>query len=572
MSALDWIVLGGTLLFIVGYGTWKTRGSRDMESYLRGDNSSSWWTICLSIMATQASAITFLSTPGQAFEDGMRFVQFYFGLPLAMVIISITAVPIFYRLKVYTAYEFLENRFDLKTRSLTAFLFLVQRGLAAGITIYAPAIILSSILGWNLNFTVIGIGALVTIYTVAGGTKAVNVTQKQQMAVMMGGMLIAGIIVWRLLPNDVSFGEAVQVAGKMGKMNVVDFSFSLQERYTFWSGITGGLFLALSYFGTDQSQVARYLTGSSIAESRTGLLFNGLLKIPMQFFILFIGVLVFVFYQFNKPPVFFNEVQRSKLENSSYAPQLKNLEAQHTVLFQQKQDDIKTLLHGLRNDDETQIKAAKISLNQKEDQIKNIREDVKTLIKKNENITEVKDTDYVFISFVMKYLPQGIIGLLIAVILCAAMSSTASELNALASTTVVDIYKRSVNKSATEKHYVRASKAFTLAWGAMAIFFATVASMLDNLIQAVNLLGSLFYGTILGIFLVAFYIKPIRGNAVFVAALLAEFLILALYFLGEYNYLSLKISFLWFNVIGCALVVLFGFILQMILPKNHIEI
>ncbi|MGZ5304381.1 MAG: sodium:solute symporter family transporter [Bacteroidia bacterium] len=570
MSLLDWIVLGGTLAFIVGYGTWKTRGSRDMEAYLRGDNTSSWWTICLSIMATQASAITFLSTPGQAFEDGMGFVQFYFGLPIAMVIISITAVPIFYRLKVFTAYEFLENRFDLKTRSLAAFLFLVQRGLAAGITIYAPAIILSSILGWNLNYMVIIIGSLVTIYTVAGGSKAVSVTQKQQMAVMMGGMLIAGIIVWQLLPDDISFGEAIQVAGKMDKMNVVNFNFDLETRYTFWSGITGGLFLALSYFGTDQSQVARYLTGSSIAESRTGLLFNGLLKIPMQFFILFIGVLVFVFYQFNKPPVFFNSVETQKLQTSAYAPQYKQLEEKHEQVFNRKQQEVNKLITALRAEDETHIAQSRKILQQQEAELKNIRTEVKSLITKNDPAAETKDTDYVFISFVMKYLPHGIVGLLIAVILSAAMSSTSSELNALASTTVVDIYKRSVYSGGSEKHYVNASKGFTLAWGALAIFFATVASMLDNLIQAVNLLGSLFYGTILGIFLVAFYIKFIKANAVFIAALLAETVVLALYFLGSYGYLGFEISFLWFNVIGCVLVVWFGLILQMLLPQKPV--
>lgn len=562
MSVLDWIVLSGTLLFIVVYGIWKTRGSRNMESYLRGDNSMSWWTICLSIMATQASAITFLSTPGQAFEDGMRFVQFYFGLPIAMVIISITAVPIFYRLKVYTAYEFLENRFDLKTRSLAAFLFLVQRGLAAGITIYAPAIILSSILGWSLNYTIIVIGAVVTLYTVSGGTKAVSVTQKAQMAVMMGGMLVAGIIVWRLLPEDVSFGEAVQVAGKMGKMNVVDFSFNWNDRYNFWSGITGGLFLALSYFGTDQSQVARYLTGRSIAESRTGLLFNGLLKIPMQFFILFIGVLVFVFYQFNKPPVFFNQVETNKLHNSQYAPQMQELENKHSQLFNEKQSEVQNMLQAMRSENEPAIETSKQNLQQKEQEIKNIREDVKKLIKTNNPAAEVKDTDYVFLSFVMKYLPYGIVGLLIAVILCAAMSSTSSELNALASTTVVDIYKRSIHSGGSDIHYVKASRWLTIGWGALAITFATIASLLENLIQAVNILGSLFYGTILGIFLVAFYLKYIKGNAVFTAALIAESVVLILFFTSD-------IGFLWFNVIGCALVVIFGYILQPIFQNYN---
>ncbi|SIR09727.1 sodium:solute symporter [Pontibacter lucknowensis] len=561
MRLLDWIVLLGTLGFIVSYGVWKTRGSKDIEGYLKGDNSMKWWTIGLSIMATQASAITFLSTPGQAYEDGMRFVQFYFGLPIAMVIISITVIPIFYRLKVYTAYEYLESRFDLKTRSLAALLFLVQRGLAAGITIYAPAIILSTILGWNLTATNLLIGILVIIYTVSGGTKAVSVTQKQQMAVMMGGMLVAGFMVVRYLPESVSFGDAVAVAGKMGKMNVVDFSFDWNDRYNFWSGMTGGLFLALSYFGTDQSQVARYLGGKSVGESRLGLLFNGLLKIPMQFIILFIGVMVFVFYQFNQPPLFFNEAAKDKVYATEFAPEMEVLEEQHTTLFNQKQEAVHGLVAALRTDDETAIAAAQAEVQGITDASKAVRNDAKALIAKATPDAETKDTDYVFISFVMKYLPAGLVGLLLAVIFSAAMSSTASELNALASTTVVDIYKRSVKKEKDNFHYLRASRVFTAAWGTLAIIFATYASLLDNLIQAVNIIGSIFYGTILGIFLVAFYVKYIKGHAVFIAALLAEAVVLYCHFYTD-------IAFLWFNVIGCVAVVVFGAILQFFIGQK----
>jgi SSS family transporter len=561
MRLLDWIVLLGTLGFIVSYGVWKTRGSKDIEGYLKGDNSMKWWTIGLSIMATQASAITFLSTPGQAYEDGMRFIQFYFGLPIAMVIISVTIIPIFYRLKVYTAYEYLESRFDLKTRSLAAMLFLVQRGLAAGITIYAPAIILSTILGWNLTMTNIFIGVLVIIYTVSGGTKAVSVTQKQQMAVMMGGMLVAGFMVVHYLPEDVSFGDAVAVAGKMGKMNVVDFSFDWNDRYNFWSGMTGGLFLALSYFGTDQSQVARYLGGKSVGESRLGLMFNGLLKIPMQFMILFIGVMVFVFYQFNQPPLFFNEAAKNKINNTEYAPDLEQLEAKHTALFEQKQLAVRGLVSAMRTENDAAIDAAQAEVESIASASSEVRTEVKSLISKAAPDAETKDTDYVFISFVMKYLPAGLVGLLLAVIFSAAMSSTASELNALASTTVVDIYKRSVKQDGSDLHYLRVSKLFTAAWGVLAIIFATYASLLDNLIQAVNIIGSIFYGTILGIFLVAFYFKYIKGHAVFIAALLAEAVVL-------YCFKYTDIAFLWFNVIGCVAVIVFGLILQFALNQR----
>jgi SSS family transporter len=565
MRPLDWVVLLGTLGFIVSYGIWKTRGSKNIEGYLKGDNSMKWWTIGLSVMATQASAITFLSTPGQAYEDGMRFVQFYFGLPIAMVIISITVIPIFYRLNVYTAYEFLENRFDLKTRSLAAGLFLTQRGLAAGITIYAPAIILSTMLGWSLTVTILIIGVLVILYTVSGGTKAVSVTQKQQMAVMMGGMIIAGFMVVHYLPDNVSFGEAVSVAGKMGKMNVVDFSLDWNDRYNFWSGITGGLFLSLSYFGTDQSQVARYLGGKSVGESRLGLIFNGLLKIPMQFLILFIGVMVFVFYQFNQPPVFFNEVAKANVYATPYANDLRQLEEKYAAVFEQKEEAVQGLVTAIRAEDEAAISTAQGKVDALTAAGKEVREEVKGIIRQATPEAEVKDTDYVFISFVMKYLPTGLVGLLLAVIFSAAMSSSASELNALASTTVVDIYKRSVKQTGSDRHYLNASRLFTVAWGGLAILFAVFASLLDNLIEAVNIVGSIFYGTILGIFLVAFYFRYIRGNAVFLAAVLAELVVLYCHYFTD-------IAFLWFNVIGCVCVIVFGFVLQPVIGKKGVKI
>lgn len=555
MSTLDWLVLFGTLGFIVIYGVWKTRGAQNIEGYLLGDKSMKWWTIGLSVMATQASAITFLSTPGQAFESGMGFIQFYFGLPIAMVILCITVIPIYYRLKVYTAYEYLESRFDLKTRTLAAALFMVQRGLAAGITIYAPAIILSSILGWGLTYTNIFIGVLVIIYTVSGGTKAVSQTQKQQMAVMMGGMVVALLILIQLLPEDISFGEAVKVAGKMGKLEVVDFSFNPYERYNFWAGITGGLFLALSYFGTDQSQVARYLGGKSITESRLGLLFNGLLKIPMQFLILFIGVMVFVFYQFNQPPVFFNEVAKDKLYQSEHNEEIMALEQTHGVIFEEKRTAVYGLVDAINLKDEEKISVQQDKIAAIDQKAGAVREQVVALIQQQAPDVEAKDTDYVFITFVMNYLPRGVIGLLIAVIFSAAMSSTSSELNALASTATIDIYKRSVKKEGTDKHYLWVSKLLTVVWGILAITFATLASLVDNLIEAVNILGSIFYGTILGIFLVAFYFKYIKSRAVFIAAIIAEAIVIICYFYTD-------IGYLWFNVIGCALVIALGFIIQ----------
>ncbi|WPP49555.1 sodium:solute symporter family transporter [Catalinimonas niigatensis] len=561
MSNIDWVILLGTLSFIVGYGVYKTRGSKNIEGYLKGDNSMKWWTVGLSVMATQASAITFLSTPGQAFEDGMRFVQFYFGLPIAMIIISVTFIPIYYRLKVYTAYEYLESRFDLKTRTLAAILFLIQRGLAAGITIYAPAIILSTILNWNLNLTIIVIGTLVIIYTVSGGTKAVSQTQKQQMAIMMGGMVIAAFVIIDMLPEDVSFGNAMDVAGHMGRLNVVTFDLDFSDRYNVWSGITGGMFLALSYFGTDQSQVQRYLSSKSIAQSRLGLLMNGLLKVPMQFLILFVGVLVFVFYQFYQPPVFFNDAVSRQVAQTEYANEWQALEEKHSQTFEKKREEINAFLQASEAGDETELTAMKEEVNRLNEEQMQIQGEVKELVGRAIPLAETKDTDYVFISFIMQHFPTGLIGLLLAVIFSAAMSSTASELNALGSTSVVDLYKRSFKQEASDQHYLNASRFFTLLWGVIAIVFATFASLADNLIEFVNIIGSIFYGTILGIFLVAFYIKYVKSNAIFIAACIAEATVLYLFFTTD-------IGFLWFNVIGCALVVAIAMLIEMFMGKN----
>ena len=564
MSNLDWFVLIFTLVFIVSYGIWKTRGAKDLQSYLKGNNDAKWWGIGISIMATQASAITFLSTPGQAYTDGMRFIQFYFGLPIAMIILSVTFLPIFYKLKVYTAYEYLETRFDLKTRTLAAFLFLIQRGLAAGITIYAPSIILSTLLNWNLTLTNIFIGLLVILYTVSGGTKAVTQTQKQQMAVMMGGMILAGILVLNMLPENISFSDAVNVAGKMGKLNLINFDFSLEDRYNFWTGTTAALFLFISYFGTDQSQVQRYLTGKSLAQSRLGLIMNGLLKIPMQLIILFIGVLVFVFYQFNTPPIFFNKVELNNLKSSIYSGDVNTLENEFKILHAKKAVDIYSLIDAQHQQDEVKVEELKKSVLSKQKEMHEINSQVKTIVIENNPSAEINDKDYIFMSYVIDYLPKGIIGLLFAVMFSAAMSSTASELNALASTTTIDIYKRSIKKKENDRHYLMSSKYFTLLWGVLAILFATTASLFENLIQAVNLLGSLFYGTILGIFVVAFYFKNVKSNAVFYCAIAAEIMVVSIHFLNHYQIAPnwLQMGYLWYNVVGCLLVVFFSVIIQ----------
>lgn len=560
MQLLDWIVLAGTLAFIVSYGVWKTRGSRNVQDYIRGGNEARWWTVGLSVMATQASAITFLSTPGQAFHDGMGFVQFYFGLPIAMIIICMVFIPIYYRLEVYTAYEYLESRFDLKTRTLTAFLFLIQRGLAAGITIFAPAIILSAVLGWNLTTLNIIIGVLVTIYTVSGGTKAVNITQKQQMAVIFFGMVVALLLIIQYLPEEISFTKALEIAGASGKLDIIDFSFDLDNRYTFWSGLIGGTFLALSYFGTDQSQVQRYLSGKSVKQSQLGLIFNGLLKVPMQFFILLVGVMVFVFYQFNYSPLNFNPAATTAVENSEMASEYKALQQELEDIQDQKQE--KSLAYAnagkFADNDRDSFKNDLIKLNEAE---LATRAQASEIISQADATVETNDKDYVFIHFILNNLPRGLIGLLLAVILSAAMSSTASELNALASTTVIDLYKRNITGERSEKHFVKASKWFTLLWGLIAIAVASIADLFDNLIQLVNIIGSIFYGNVLGIFLLAFFIKFVKSTAVFIAAIITQGIIISVYFMD-------LLPYLWLNLLGCALVIGIAMLFQMFMTSE----
>jgi SSS family solute:Na+ symporter len=550
----------GFLAFVVIYGIIKTRGTNDVDTFIRAGRKTPWWTITLSIMATQASAITFLSTPGQAYVDGMRFVQFYLGLPIAMIILSITAVPLYNKLNVYTAYEFLEKRFDLKNRTLGSILFLSQRGLAAGFTIYAPALILSVILGWQLDLTILIIGFTVILYTTVGGTVAVNKTHIHQMIIITVGMFSSFAIIYFLLPDDISVIDAAYVAGKLGKLNAIDFSFDLNNRYTFWSGIIGGTFLMLSYFGTDQSQVQRYLSGSSITQSRMGLLVNGLVKVPMQFIILFIGAMVFVFYQFVTPPLFFNPVEEQNVKNSIYSEEYIELENDYERIFKEKQVKIREMLGAIESGSEIEIAEKTNDVLAKQEEATIVREKAIDLIKVTNPDADTNDTNFIFITYITTFLPIGLIGLVLAAILSASMSSTSAELNALASTTVIDIYKRMIKKDAADSHYLKVSKLSTILWGFYAIVFALFASQLGSLVEAVNILGSLVYGTILGIFLVAFYFKKIGGNASFYAALVAELVVL-------YCYLFTSIPFLWYNVIGCLLVIILAFILNAFLPK-----
>jgi SSS family transporter len=558
LHLVDWVVLSLTLFFIVAYGTYITRKNTNVQDFIKGGNDTKWWTIGLSVMATQASAITFLSTPGQAFHSGMGFVQFYFGLPFAMIIICLVFIPLYHRLKVYTAYEFLEGRFDLKTRTLTAILFLVQRGLAAGITIFAPAIILSAVLGWDLLTLNIIIGFLVIIYTVSGGTKAVNVTQKQQMVIIFLGMFIAFVMIVSQLPEEITFTKAIEIAGASNKMEILNFSSDLNNRYTIWTGFIGGTFLMLSYFGTDQSQVQRYLSGKSVRESQLGLIFNGLLKVPMQFFILLVGIMVFVFYQFNSSPLNFNPKVSEEVVKSEYASAYASLEKEHQAIEKQKKI---ILSDGFQIGEKEIIQ----SLNEKDLVIKTA---AKKIIDKVDEASiekiESNDKDYVFIHFILNNLPKGLIGLLLAVILSAAMSSTASELNALASTTAIDLYKRNVKREKSEAHFVKASKWFTLLWGGLAIGVACIANLFDNLIQLVNIIGSIFYGNVLGIFLLAFFFKKVNGKAVFSAAIITQIIVIAIFYFGIYqlenNGSAPVISYLWLNFIGCILVLFFALV------------
>ncbi len=571
MQLFDWIVLIVTLLFIVIYGAWKTKGSKNVEDFILGGNETPWYMVGLSVMATQASAITFLSTPGQAYHDGMGFIQFYFGLPIAMVVISLTFIPIYHKYKVYTAYEYLEKRFDLKTRSLAAILFLFQRGLGTGLTIYAPAIILSAILGWNLTYMTIAIGALVIIYTYSGGTKAVNVTQKQQMFVIMSGMFITFFLILHFLPNEMTFSNALHIAGANDKMNIVNFSTDPEEKYTFWSGITGGFFLALAYFGTDQSQVGRYLSGKSVRESQMGLIMNGLLKVPMQFFILLTGVMVFVFFQFNPVPLNFNPNNKVTIEKSKYKDEYHGLEKQLEALSEDKKVINLLYIDQLNQDyDNPILRKELVTLSSKE---KDLRERAKEIILKADPKSETNDKDYVFFHFILNYLPKGLIGLLLAVIISAAMSSTASGLNALASTTAIDIYKRNLKEEKSDKHYLNATKFFTVLWGIIAIVFATVANLFDNLIQMVNIIGSLFYGTVLGIFLVGFYIKYVKAKAIFFSALISQSTIFFIYYFAIHIYPSgeEKLGYLWLNFLGAMLTIILSLIMQATLFRKDKE-
>lgn len=552
MSTADWLILAGTLAAIVLYGTWKTRKNKDLEGYFKGDNTANWMTIGLSIMATQASAITFLSTPGQAYESGMGFVQFYFGLPIAMIIISIFFLPIYYRLKVYTAYQYLEQRFDGRVRAFTASLFLLSRGLAAGITIYAPAIILSTLLGWNLHLTCVIVGGLVIIYTVSGGSRAVSLTQKWQMAVIMGGMFAAFYFVMQSLPEQVAFFDAISIAGNLGKMEVIDLSFDPRNRYTLLSGLTGGVFLFLSYFGTDQSQVQRYIGGKSLTESRLGLMFNGIVKIPMQFFILLVGVMVFVSFQFNEPPIIFNSIA---VDTEITAQQeLVSIENEFKSVFAEK----RTALMDGKSADYAEI-------NRLQEEQEELRASYKEAILESDRKYTAKDSDYIFLTFILNFLPNGLIGLLLAVIFSAAMSSTAGELNALASTTTIDFYKKFWPGAANDKKDLVVSKLLTVFWGILAIFVALTAGLFENLIQLVNILGSLFYGTILGIFLLAFFFKKVEAQATLIAGIIGQIIVFSLHLLTVFGIIEL--SFLLYNIIGSSVIVLIGTLIQKLISN-----
>ena len=557
MNRLDYFVLIATILAIPLYGLWRTRGSASLGQYLKGDASIRWATIGLSVLATQAGPITFLSMPGQAYESGIGFIQNYFGQPLALIVVCAVFVPIYQRLKVYTAYQYLGERFDRKTQLLGAFLFLIQRGIAAGITIYAPAIILSALLGWRLNLTIWLAGGLVIVYTVIGGTKIVSITQRYQMIVILVGMAIAfAVAVYRLSP-DLSFENTLSVAGKMGKLEAVNFSVDPHKRYTFWSGLIGGFFLALSYFGADQSQVQRYIAGGSLKESRLGLLFNAVVKVPMQFFILLLGAIVFMFYQFEKPPVYFNQPAYQRALENGYAPQLTQLQTQFDDVFAQKRVAIRALSTASSGE-----RDAAMDLVRKLDAEAHVlRDQTKAVLVQAGVDPKSKESDYVFITFILQQMPHGIVGLLIAVILCATMSAMAATLNALGSTTAIDFYRPLIRPNASDHHYVIAAQALTAAWGLIAIGVASFASLVENLIEAGNILGSVFYGSILGLFLTAFFIRRVNGSAVFFAALIAQMLVFVLF-------ATTNIGYLWYNFIGCAAVLILAPILQQTLFRS----
>ncbi|MDP0501537.1 MAG: sodium:solute symporter [Verrucomicrobiota bacterium JB022] len=556
MTSLDWLVLALVVLGIVGYGMWTARRNQGLSGYLKGGDLK-WGTIGLSVMATQASAITFLSTPGQGYESGLGFVQNYLGLPIALVIISAVFIPIYYRLNVTTAYEYLGQRFDEKTRLLGAALFLIQRGFAAGITIYAPAIIVSTIFGWSLGTTILTTGALVILYTVTGGTRTVSLTQKYQMLVILFGMVVAFGYVVAGLPDDVSFTDALHLAGIQDRLQAVSLSFDPSERYTLWTGLVGGTFLALSYFGTDQSQVQRYLAGSSPSASRLGLMFNAVLKIPMQFGILLLGSLLFVYYQFQEPPIFFNQAAVEQVAEADRAP----LEANFRELVDARQPLLRQALAEQAATGAVSV-GTRTAIADVNTEIEAQRDGFREALREANPDADTEDADYIFIGFVLQNLPAGLVGLLVAVIFLAAMSSTASELNALAATGMVDFYKHLIRKDASEQHYVWVSKTLTLCWGVLSVSFAMTLTLFDNLIEAVNIIGSLFYGAILGLFLIAFFLKRVGGHAAFLAGILAEVVVLSLY------WSSLEIGYLWFNLIGCVLTIVFALALQPLMPQR----
>lgn len=560
MSLIDWIVLFSTLLLIVVYGVYKSRGSSNIDGYLLGNKTLPWYHIGFSVMATQASAITFLSAPGLAYSSGMSFAQFYFGVPLAMIVLSITFVPIFHRMRVFTAYEYLEKRFDVKTRVFTAFLFLIQRGVSTGITIYAPSVILSSILQIDATYTTLFIGCLVVMYTVWGGTKAVSYTQLLQMGIIFIGLLSAGVMVVHLLPSDIGLVKALHIAGKSGRANAIDFSFDWNNQYTLWSGLIGGFFLQLSYFGTDQSQVGRYLTGSSIRDSRLGLLMNGLVKVPLQFLILMIGVLVFAYYQYNQPPIFFNKLELNKIEKSSYQSELQQIKEQFNTVFQEKHRLINKLSNALDTHSDAEIADIRKDLHSANQKTTEIREELTRLMQKNDPKADTNDNNYIFLNFVTEKLPKGLVGILIAIVFLASMGSTASALNSLASTSVIDIYKRFIHRDGSASNYLNVSRLMTLFWGIFTIIIALYANRLGNLLEAVNILGSLFYGTILGIFIVAFYMKRAKGTATFIAAIFAEILVIICWRAD-------MMAFLWLNLVGCVSVMFFATLIQAIIPR-----
>ena len=564
MSALDWVVLLGALAFFVLYGVWRGRGQSDLKGYLLAGRSMPWYAVALSVMATQASAITFLSTPGQGFADGLRFVQFYFGLPFAMIVLCVTVVPIFHRLGVYTAYEYLETRFDGKTRSLAAALFLIQRGLAAGLTIYAPSLVLSVVLGWDVRVVCGMIGALVVLYTAVGGSRAVSHTHVLQFSIIMGTMAVAFVMVARSLPEGLGLGNAMAVAGELGKLNAIETRFDPNDRYNLWSGLIGGFFLQLAYFGTDQSQVGRYLTGQSVRESRLGLLANGVLKIPMQFAILLLGVTLFVFYLFTPPPAFFNPVERARLEKGAHAQEYRVLEARHAQDWEARRGGAERLVGAMRSGDGAARASAAADVRAAQARMGETRTQVVDVLKREKPNASANDTNYVFLAFVLAHLPAGLIGLVFAAVFAASMNSTSAELSALTSTTVVDVVRRLPGHDSSaknEKHDVWLSRLVTVFWAVFAVLFAQWASGLGTLVEAVNILGSLFYGTILGIFLCAFYLKRVGGHAVFAGALVAEAAVVACFQLT-------KISFLWYNLIGCALVMIVALALSPLWPRR----